>query len=82
MTVQATTKASCGFTDSHGNIVADKLEAANYPEYLGEAVETVYLHEVSLLQALGYPEGMYRVGPLARINLVENWARHWPSRNG
>ena len=27
------------FTDSHGNIVADNLDAANYSDFLGEAVE-------------------------------------------
>jgi NAD-reducing hydrogenase large subunit len=60
------------FTDSHGNIVADQLEAANYPDYLGEAVEPFTFMKFPYYKPLGYPEGIYRVGPLARINLVEN----------
>ena len=48
------------------------LEAANYPEYLGEAVEPFTFMKFPYYKPLGYPEGMYRVGPLARINLVEN----------
>jgi NAD-reducing hydrogenase large subunit len=60
------------FTDSHGNIVADQLEAANYPDYLGEAVEPFTFMKFPYYKPLGYPDGIYRVGPLARLNLVEN----------
>ena len=60
------------FMDSLGNIVADKLEAADYPEYLGEAVEPFTFMKFPYYKPLGYPEGMYRVGPLARLNLVDN----------
>jgi NAD-reducing hydrogenase large subunit len=60
------------FTDSHGNIVADKLEAANYWDYLGEAVEPFTFMKFPYYKPMGYPDGIYRVGPLARLNLVEN----------
>ena len=60
------------FTDSLGNIVADKLEAANYQDFLGEAVEPFTFMKFPYYKPLGYPEGIYRVGPLARLNLVDN----------
>jgi NAD-reducing hydrogenase large subunit len=65
-------EAKLRFTDSHGNIVADKLEPANYAEYLGEAVEPFTFMKFPYYKPLGYPDGIYRVGPLARLNLVEN----------
>lgn len=60
------------FTDSLGNIVADKLEAANYADYLGEAVEPYTFMKFPYYKPLGYPDGIYRVGPLARLNLTDN----------
>jgi NAD-reducing hydrogenase large subunit len=60
------------FMDSLGNIVADKLEPAQYPEYLGEAVEPFTFMKFPYYKPLGYPDGIYRVGPLARLNLVDN----------
>ena len=60
------------FMDSLGNIVADKLEPAHYPEYLGEAVEPFTFMKFPYYKPLGYPDGIYRVGPLARLNLVDN----------
>jgi NAD-reducing hydrogenase large subunit len=60
------------FTDSLGNIVADNLDPANYPEFLGEAVEPYTFTKFPYYKPMGYPEGMYRVGPLARLNLVDH----------
>jgi NAD-reducing hydrogenase large subunit len=60
------------FTDSLGNIVEDKLEPADYPQFLGEAVEPFTFMKFPYYKPLGYPDGMYRVGPLARLNLVDN----------
>ena len=60
------------FTDSLGNIVADNLDPADYRDYLGEAVEPFTFMKFPYYKPLGYPEGMYRVGPLARLNLVDN----------
>jgi NAD-reducing hydrogenase large subunit len=57
--------------DASGKIVADQLEGASYPDYLAEAVEPwSYLKSV-YYKAKGYPNGMYRVGPLARLNVVD-----------
>jgi len=60
------------FTDSLGNIVADNLEPADYQQYLGEAVEPFTFMKFPYYKPYGYPDGMYRVGPLARLNLVNN----------
>ena len=58
--------------DAHGKIVADQLEPAAWPEYLGEAVEPWTYLKFPYYKARGYPKGMYRVGPLARLNLVDH----------
>ena len=60
------------FTDSLGNIVADNLDPANYLEFLGEVVEPYTFTKFPYYKPMGYPEGMYRVGPLARLNLVDH----------
>jgi NAD-reducing hydrogenase large subunit len=57
--------------DSQGQIVADKLQAARYAEYIGEAVESWSYLKSPYYLPRGYPGGMYRVGPLARLNLCD-----------
>lgn len=65
--------------DSDGGVVADKLNPADYREFIGEAS-----HHTSYLKSPYYrprvdaslpvtPEsaGLYRVGPLARLNICE-----------
>lgn len=56
-------------TDSAGKIVADGLDPARYQEFLGEAVESWSYLKSPYYQPLGYPAGIYRVGPLARLNI-------------
>jgi NAD-reducing hydrogenase large subunit len=56
--------------DSTGKIVADELKPENYPFYLGEAVEPWTYLKFPYYKPMGYPAGMYRVGPLARLNIV------------
>ena len=59
------------FTDSSGSIIADQIDVANYADYIGEAVQnTSYLKSPYYLP-LGFPAGIYRVGPLARLNIAE-----------
>lgn len=57
------------FTDSEGNIVADNLSEDDYQEFLGEAVEKWSYLKFPYYKPLGYPNGIYRVGPLARLNV-------------
>ena len=55
--------------DNNGNIVADMLDPAKYYEYIGEAVEPWSYMKFPYYKPQGYPDGMYRVGPLARLNI-------------
>jgi NAD-reducing hydrogenase large subunit len=59
------------FTDSQGNIVADNLSEDDYHQFLGEAVEPWSYLKFPYYQPLGYPDGIYRVGPLARLNVCD-----------
>jgi NAD-reducing hydrogenase large subunit len=52
-------------------VIADHLEAARYQEFIGEAVEPWSYLKSPYYKPLGYPDGMYRVGPLARLNICE-----------
>ncbi|MGB8703095.1 MAG: Ni/Fe hydrogenase subunit alpha [Thermosynechococcaceae cyanobacterium] len=59
------------FTDSQGNIVADGLSEDDYHSFLGEAVEPWSYLKFPYYQPYGYPDGIYRVGPLARLNVCD-----------
>jgi NAD-reducing hydrogenase large subunit len=53
--------------DSDGNLLADRVDPRTYDDYLGESVEPWSYLKSTYWKVLGYPEGMYRVGPLARV---------------
>jgi NAD-reducing hydrogenase large subunit len=55
--------------DSAGNIIAYQLDPREYDTYIAEAVEPYSYLKSPYYRSLGYPDGMYRVGPLARVNL-------------
>ena len=59
------------FVDRDRAIVADGLKHADYQEYIAEAVEPHSYLKSPFYRSMGYPDGIYRVGPLARLNLVE-----------
>jgi NAD-reducing hydrogenase large subunit len=59
--------------DSDGNIVADKLSEDNYQDFIGEAVEPWSYLKFPYYKPLGYEKGMYRVGPLARLNICDRF---------
>jgi NAD-reducing hydrogenase large subunit len=61
------------FVDAERRIVADGLDPARYQEYIGEAVESWSYLKFPYYKPYGYPEGMYRVGPLARLNCCERF---------
>lgn len=56
---------------SDGTFVADRIDATGYRSYLGEAVEPWSFLKSTYLTAVGYPDGVYRVGPLARVNVSD-----------
>ena len=60
------------FVDSAGNVIADRLEARRYQEFIGEAVESHSYLKSPYYRPLGYPDGIYRVGPLARLNVCSH----------
>jgi NAD-reducing hydrogenase large subunit len=55
-----------------GGVIEDGITAARYTEVIGEAVENYSFTKFAYYKPLGYPEGSYRVGPLARLNIVES----------
>jgi NAD-reducing hydrogenase large subunit len=59
------------FTDSSGSIIADRLDEQKYTEFISESVQTNSYLKSPYYKPLGFPDGMYRVGPLARLNVCE-----------
>lgn len=59
------------FSDSDGNIIADRIDPRDYQAYIGEATEPWSYLKFPYYKPVGYPKGMYRVGPLARLNVCD-----------
>ena len=59
------------FSDSSGSIIADQLDPRQYLEFIGESVQGSSYLKSPYYTPLGFPDGMYRVGPLARLNVCE-----------
>ena len=59
------------FTDSTGSIIADQMDPQKYFEFIRESVQGASYLKSPYYQPLGFPAGMYRVGPLARLNVCE-----------
>jgi NAD-reducing hydrogenase large subunit len=57
--------------DSNGWVMADGVDPRAYQDYLGETVEPWSYLKSTYFKPLGYPAGIYRVGPLARLNVAE-----------
>ena len=57
--------------DADGKVLADRIDPTAYTEYIGEAVEPWTYLKSTYWKPLGYPEGVYRVGPLARVNVAD-----------
>ena len=66
--------------DSRGNVIADRLNPNRYQEFIGEAVQPDSYLKSPYYKPLGYPDqtqhcrlenGLYRVGPLARLNVCD-----------
>lgn len=58
--------------DATGKIVVDGFDAEEYQTYIGEAVEPYSYLKFPYFKPMGYPEGIYRVGPLARLNVISH----------
>ncbi|MEM9484281.1 MAG: Ni/Fe hydrogenase subunit alpha [Cyanobacteria bacterium P01_F01_bin.116] len=66
--------------DGGGNIIADGLAPSDYQTFIGEAVQPDSYLKSPYYKPLGYPDqtqhcrlenGLYRVGPLARLNICD-----------
>ena len=68
------------FRDATGAIVADQLREDDYADFLGEAVEPWSYLKFPYYKPLGYPDGLYRVGPLARLNVCDSVGTPWADR--
>ena len=58
------------FVDSSRKKVLADFHRDNYQEHIGEAVESFSFLKSPYYMPMGYPEGIYRVGPLARLNIT------------
>ncbi len=58
--------------DAQGAIIEDGITASQYAEAIGEAVEPYSYTKFAYYKPLGYPQGSYRVGPLARLNIAKS----------
>jgi len=54
-----------------GDRVADGLDPAKYADFIGEKVEPSSYLKSTYYKPQGYPDGIYRVGPLARMNVAD-----------
>lgn len=54
--------------DAAGRIVEDMVPTNDYQRIIGEAVEPYSYMKFPYFKPMGYPQGIYRVGPLARLN--------------
>jgi NAD-reducing hydrogenase large subunit len=58
--------------DSKGEIVVDMFPPEKYQDIISEAVEPYSFMKFPYFKSLGYPQGIYRVGPLARLNIIDH----------
>ena len=58
--------------DKDGGIAAECVDPTEYGEFIGEAVEPWSYMKFPYFKAVGYPDGAYRVGPLARLNVASH----------
>jgi NAD-reducing hydrogenase large subunit len=57
--------------DADGRLIADRLNGDNYEQFIAEKVEPWSYLKSPFYKPGGYPAGIYRVGPLARLNIVK-----------
>jgi NAD-reducing hydrogenase large subunit len=60
------------FMDAKLNIVADHITGVDYQNYIGESNNDDSYLKSTYFKPLGLDKGMYRVGPLARLNMCQS----------
>jgi NAD-reducing hydrogenase large subunit len=56
--------------DVDGNLVVDRLPSEAYKTIIAEAITPFSYLKSPYYRPLGYPDGIYRVGPLARLHIA------------
>ena len=59
------------FTDAAGKVIEEVTDPNDYSRVVGEAVEPWSYMKMPYYKPIGYPQGMYRVGPLGRLNVAD-----------
>jgi len=59
--------------DAAGETVVDHFDPSRYDEMIGEASEPWTYLKFPYYRPVGYPDGMYRVGPLGRVNVCSRF---------
>lgn len=57
--------------DKNGNLL-ERFNGNNYLDYIGEHTYDWSYLKSTFYKGLGYPDGVYRVGPLARLNVSDS----------
>jgi NAD-reducing hydrogenase large subunit len=57
--------------DASGKVIEEGLSPARYSDYVGEKVEPWSYLKSTYYKPKGFPDGVYRVGPLARMNVAD-----------
>lgn len=60
------------FLDSEGTVLTEVDTPASYSDYIGEASLPDSYLKAPYYKPAGYPGGVYRVGPLARLNVADS----------
>ncbi|MGO9418250.1 Ni/Fe hydrogenase subunit alpha [Roseiarcus sp.] len=61
---------SVRFVGADGKVAVAAMPAEEYDRFIGEATLRYSYLKAPYFKPLGYPEGIYRVGPLARLNVA------------
>jgi NAD-reducing hydrogenase large subunit len=78
------------FCDTTGKVLEDQIEPAKYGEVLAETTESWSFLKFPFIKGMGYPDGIYRVGPLPRLNVASHIStpqanaafKEWHAGNG
>jgi NAD-reducing hydrogenase large subunit len=63
-----------------GKIAADQVDPARFAEYIAERPLAYSYLKAPYFKPLGYPAGIYRVGPLARLNVASKMPTPWAQK--
>ncbi|MCL6471921.1 MAG: Ni/Fe hydrogenase subunit alpha [Firmicutes bacterium] len=57
--------------DSSGKIIADGIDPSSYMDYINESAESWTYMKFPAYKKKDYPDNILRVGPLARLNIID-----------